>query len=402
MWWGTILRRCETRKPRYHRFQSVASRRYHQNRVRHGPIPTGTMSPASLDVLEVERYVGACLFSQNNRTKGGFGGPSPQRWAGGAPLISFAGYHRPNRSQSREEANHLAQLAVHTHGAPLILTKYYHHRRNKGPKTGNNINNNNNNVVQQTKVFENSSSRKQNSKGVDSVSVTSDESSGSQNSETCLPRIIKPRKRRKKDRKPVPHHSHPQVFNDPYSNQDPLLTNLPPYFPYLEPFQPSQDVPNLRDSTLDFLDASEIPKLHHSFEEVEEGEDVNQPQASTCQCRYCDPEGQIWDVDRSCYSPFLTPPKSFDFSSLFPSSLSHTPSIFDNLQSQLAGLSLGEDKPAFSRSTSSSSTSSFSSTGDLEVSTEIVTSPNGHRDLEIKFWLSGNADSKSTNADKPG
>ena len=37
---------------------------------------------------------------------------------------------------------------------------------------------------------------------IDSLSIASDESSGSNNSENSLPRIIKPRKRRKKDRKP--------------------------------------------------------------------------------------------------------------------------------------------------------------------------------------------------------
>ena len=38
---------------------------------------------------------------------------------------------------------------------------------------------------------------------IDSLSIASDESSGSNNSENSLPRIIKPRKRRKKDRKPA-------------------------------------------------------------------------------------------------------------------------------------------------------------------------------------------------------
>ncbi|XP_066246287.1 uncharacterized protein [Euwallacea similis] len=391
------------------------------------------MSPASLDALEIERYIGACLFSQNhpkNFTKdrdsfprspvysqNGFvnfqNGPSAERWAGGAPLISFAGCHRGNRRQNHDETSanhHLAQLAVHTQGAPLILTKYYHHRKHRANKSGN--------VVQQTKIFENSNNRKpcpdsvsegsSNSiKGVDSVSVTSDESSASQNSETCLPRIIKPRKRRKKDRKPLPHINRSHHLNQSGDNTNipdqTSLANLSPYFPYFEPFELFQNS-HVNDEasstqTFDFLgEISETPKLHHSFEEVEEGQDVNGNQpVSTCQCRYCDPEGQIWDVDRSCYSPFLTPPKSFDFSSLF-SSFSSQPSIYDNLQSQLAELSLNDDdkhKPPFSRSTSSSSSSSFSSSGDLEVSTEIVTSPNGHRDLEIKFWLSGSVDSKS-------
>lgn len=323
------------------------------------------MSPAS----EVERYIGACLFSQNRAptfAKDRFYPNYPptfngEKWAGGAPLISFAGYHR--RPPRWENEEHLARLAVHTQGAPLILTKSFQHRKSKPAR---------NQAVQQTKVFENSASNQV--KSVDSVSVTSDESSGSQGSETCLPRIIKPRKRRKKERKPPVHL---QRQSDLGETAGVFLQFPPP----LDLYQPGED------KALDLLgDISEAPKLHHSFDEVEEGQDVNQP-VSTCQCRYCDPEGQIWDVDRSCYSPFLTPPKSFDFSSLFAS-----PPV-DGFLNRFSQLSLAE-KPAFSRSASTSSSSS-SSTGDLEVSTEIVTSLNGHRDLEIKFWLSGSVDSKS-------
>ncbi|ENN78625.1 hypothetical protein YQE_04929, partial [Dendroctonus ponderosae] len=369
------------------------------------------MSPASLDALEVERYIGACLFSQNRSpnfakdrfyASNGYLNYPPtfngEKWAGGAPLISFAGYHRrPQRWDNEEAANqHLARLAVHTQGAPLILTKSFQHRKSKPAR---------NHVVQQTKVFENSTSRTSNQvnggslKSVDSVSVTSDESSGSQGSETCLPRIIKPRKRRKKERKPPVHLNRSGQLQSDLGAADVeaagVLLNFPP-FPYLEAldlYQPGgHKSADDEEKALDlFGDISEAPKLHHSFDEVEEGQDVNQP-VSTCQCRYCDPEGQIWDVDRSCYSPFLTPPKSFDFSTLFSSSPSG--SFFN----RFSELSLTE-KPAFSRSASSSSSSSsassFSSTGDLEVSTEIVTSLNGHRDLEIKFWLSGSVDSKS-------
>ncbi|CAG9765295.1 unnamed protein product [Ceutorhynchus assimilis] len=350
------------------------------------------MSPASLDALEVERYIGACLFSQNRSkhfTKNNvypkspmYNGyvnfqncPSPvEGWAGGAPLISFAGHQRGNRRQKYDENNHLAQLAVHTQGAPLILSKCYNHRKTKPQR---------NNVIQQTKVFENTNHRRFSSNknqdpvnecsngALDCFSVTSDESSGSQNSETCLPRIIKPRKRRKKDRKPT--HL-PRLYNqDPMNNAS---TN--------EDNKPSIDETKLNDLIGD--SSSEDPKLHHSFEEVEEVKDVNGNQpVSTCQCRYCDPEGQIWDVDRSCYSPFLTPPTKtlFDFSNLLSQS--------SELPFKFSELSLKEEKVPFSRSASSSSTSS----GDLEVSTEIVTSLNGHRDLEIKFWLNGALDAKN-------
>ncbi|XP_050300490.1 uncharacterized protein LOC126739008 [Anthonomus grandis grandis] len=317
------------------------------------------MSPASCDALEVERYIGACLFTKHHRNyhnKNVSGYVNYQEaWAGGAPLISFNNNHRrPVQRYVRDEQ--LAQLAQHTQGAPLIVTKNHN----------NNFRGRNSYVPQQTKVFENSKRLQVNKKGpqVDTASVTSDESYGSQNSEPCLPRILKPRKRRKKDRKPLN-----RSYND---HQYPSHQ----YLPYVEP------PPSYSD------DSSEVPKLHHSFEEVEEVEDVNGNLPSTCQCRYCDPNCQIWDVDRSCYSPFLTPPtKSFEFSNLLQSS----PDLPYGLSNELSRLSLKESwenphKPVFSRS---SSNSSSSCSGDLEVSTEIVTSPNGHRDIEIKFWLSG-------------
>ncbi|KAL1492035.1 hypothetical protein ABEB36_012539 [Hypothenemus hampei] len=362
------------------------------------------MSPASLDALEVERYVGACLISQN-RSKNSptpFGYPASfqncpsERWAGGAPLISFAGYHHHRR---RGGGHHLAQLAQ---GAPLIVTKSFQHRRMQGKPAKN--------LVQQTKVYENSNNK---SKGVDCVSVTSDESfssssvssAGSQSSETCLPRIIKPRKRRKKDRKPPPPHlNRPENYDFSSSievDRVPPSSNFilqSPFFDFYHPL--TNENVNVSYSDPQLSDNSESPRLHHSFEEVEESEDVNGNQpASTCQCRYCDPEGQIWDVDRNCYSPFLTSPQKFDFNFSPPPLGEH---LYDNLRRQMADLNLGENKRPvpFARSASSSSTSSFSSSGDLEVSTEIVTSPNGHRDIEIKFWLSGSVDSKSTNNNK--
>lgn len=404
---------------------------------RYGIERTNTMSPASLDASEVERYIGACLFSQNRSKYFGKSNnafqrahiypqngyvnfqncPSVQRWAGGAPLISFAGHHRGSRIQIHEDLsnNHLARLAVHTQGAPLILAKSYNHRKNKPQKN----NQPSINVVQQTKVFENSNNKKHfktyeptedttSAKGVDSISVTSDESCGSQSSETCLPRIIKPRKRRKKDRKPPTHlnnshHIQDEISRDSFiSDVDSSSSaNISPYLPFLESIKAYQSSLKLDKSKqcFDLLgDISETPKLHHSFEEVEEVKDVNGNQSvSTCQCRYCDPKGQIWDIDRSCYSPFLTPPKSFDFSSSLSSSyLSQSPDIY-NISHRLSMLSLKDEKykSSFSRSTSSSSTSSSSSSGDLEVSTEIVTSLNGHRDIEIKFWLSGAVESKT-------
>lgn len=289
------------------------------------------MSPASSGTLQVERYIGACLISsrksqqqQQQQQKynystdlyGYAGRFRCDGWAGGMPLISFA-----NQRCNKEDP--LVRLA----GAPLIQA----HRYRKKKKNEEN----NKKGASATKS--------------DAVSVTSDESA---NAENCLPRIIKPRKRRKKDRKPPPQR------------QDSFSTDSGSPEACYTPFAFEFRVPN--ESYHDAL--FDAPKLHHSFEEVEEARDVNGNQ-STCQCRYCDPSGLIWDVDRNCYSPFLTTPSS--------SSVTHTATKTKKfcLIHSLSSVSLDDDG---------------STKSDLEVSTEIVTSPNGHRDIEIKFFSQNN------------
>lgn len=294
------------------------------------------MSPASSGTLQVERYIGACLISsrksqQQQQQKfgypadlyGGYGRFRCDGWAGGMPLISFANSQRCNKEDP------LVRLA----GAPLIQA----HRYRKKKKSDDN-----------PKKGGASGGAKS-----DAVSVTSDESA---NAENCLPRIIKPRKRRKKDRKPPP----PQ-------RQDSFSTDSASPEACYAPFAFEFRVPN--ESYHDAL--FEAPKLHHSFEEVEEARDVNgnQPE-STCQCRYCDPSGLIWDVDRNCYSPFLTTPTS-PSTAAAPAAKTKKFCLIHSFSS----VSLDDDG---------------STKSDLEVSTEIVTSPNGHRDLEIKFFSQTN------------
>lgn len=350
------------------------------------------MSPASSGTLEVEKYIGACLISSQSRPKTAninsrevfyshrlpdvYPGSYPdgrfriQRWAGGMPLISFANNQKRNRDvKGEEQKNPLARLAVHTQGAPLILAKNFQ-RRNK-----------------QKKSFDNS---KKSTSVADTVSVTSDESSGSANSDNCLPRIIKPRKRRKKDRKPAILGRNHDGFSTDSASPD--IDSIPvsvlqTYTPFI--FDPHtyglvpETLPLVNQQQKhEFNNESETPQLHHSFEDVEESNDVDiNGNQTVCQCRYCDPAGQIWDVDRNCYSPFLTAPirnKSlFNFDNVLPNF-----STFEDedLVNGMSSVSLEEknDKKVVS--------------GDLEVSTEIVTSLNGHRDIEIKFFSSSSAD----------
>lgn len=404
------------------------------------------MSPASAGILEVERYIGACLISQNRKNRSAtttvnkvrnneyykernFIPPDVYRhqqhmnyhiqqcqdgWAGGMPLISFANHQRRLKKNDNDNNQNivddpLTRLAVHTKGAPLIVTKSYNHRKNKVHR-----NNNGNN---QTKIFENSNVKQQNNyqgqqhpqsnnASTDTVSVTSDESSVSNNSENCLPRIIKPRKRRKKDRKPplLARSFNQDGFstdsNSPdVDNSQSNILSLNQFVPFtFDLYGSSYKTPkpvSLIDRLYILGDISETPKLHHSFEDIEEpddAKDINDNQTS-CQCRYCDPAGQIWDVDKFCYSPFLTPPvtqtKSPNYSnfSLFNSNQDkeYSPSVSMNcLEHSMSSVSLEEEES--NKKIPPSRSSSSSSCRDLEVSTEIVTSLNGHRDLEIKFF----------------
>ncbi|CAH0553447.1 unnamed protein product [Brassicogethes aeneus] len=428
------------------------------------------MSPASSGNLEIERYIGACLISQNrSKSNNNHGGANKGRefyardplipdifpanyvnldgryrlqrcnsvdvWAGGMPLISFANNQRQRSrhlepqdglsGSQRVDDQHspLARLAVHTQGAPLILTKSYNHRKNKVNRNNNN-NGGQKNPPSQKLINHNKCQDVQNNGtgGVDAVSVASDESSGSANSENCLPRIIKPRKRRKKDRKP-PLLGRPlsqEGFSTDSASPDIDTSSVNLHRSFI-PFNFDNNNYSFRSVTVpdnialshminnnnsfvdryqNLHDTSETPNLHHSFEDIEEvddGKDINGNQTtSTCQCRYCDPSGQIWDVDRSCYSPFLTPPNNHNNAFQFNFNLGqhnyYTNPIKDEenycLVHSMSSVSLEEDN---NKSVQDKKVKHITS-GDLEVSTEIVTSLNGHRDLEIKFFSTHSAD----------
>lgn len=175
---------------------------------------------------------------------------SANGWAG-IPLISTA-QRRPgnnrkfNNAVSRtrslgtfDEEKSVSTLAMHAHGAPLIL------RYNRKPGAAKKEN--------PTRVEHPKQSH-----------VTDENHSASTNAnltgaptETCLPRIIKPRKRRKKDRKPV------------------VSTHAPS--PNNTKAQPQSKAP------------TDIVALNTSSN-------------SSCSCRICDPQGKIWafPLRRSC------------------------------------------------------------------------------------------------------
>lgn len=355
------------------------------------------MSPTSSGSFEVERYIGACLitsqnqgrqkkvfygeqhpqkifgYSNNNNNNVGAAGGGAENWAGGMPLFSYQQRWR------RDNYNPLSRLAEHTQGAPLILSNRYNNNNNNRKKFVPNRINPREKFYETLTNSNNHHHHHNNSVAPDSISVTSDESSGSNNSETCLPRIIKPRKRRKKDRKPPPHLLRPIIPPDSTSystdsspSPDLLDLDSPPIISFV-PYFSSAYLKN-KHETNEYADPT--PDLHHSFEDLKEDFDLNgnQAESTCCQCRYCDPTGQIWDIDRSCYSPYLTTP--IDKTAKDPSSI---------LLDCFSSLNLEDCNRAPAESTR-----------DLQVSTEIVTSLNGHRDLEIRFFSHNNNNNDRT------
>lgn len=104
-----------------------------------------------------------------------------------------------SRTQSlgRFDEQSISRMAIHAHGAPLISI---------GGRYGNNNNRKQikNNALRTLSLNEERSSfLKLQENEVKTMSNQIDENSNNNGGETCLPRIIKPRKRRKKDRKPT-------------------------------------------------------------------------------------------------------------------------------------------------------------------------------------------------------
>lgn len=351
-------------------------------------------------------------------------------------------------SQNDSDRSPLTRLAIHTQGAPLIQAGRYNNNSNNN-RSRNNVHN------QSTRVFRGEGVRwdpardaKTNSQvqgkdqpcgNTDSSSVASDESSG--NLENSLPRIIKPRKRRKKDRKPITGSStsNPtpsetsQYSREPESTTE---TSLKTFLPIrFEPNAIPAPIENKSDllsnnnhltsfndkQSEDLIDplasADEFPlgNLLDDDEDDSVSELSSCAPATLCQCRYCDPSGVIWDVDQRCYSPFLTPPSPSDkphFTTSIPlayspvsrsynrqisvvESPSHSPSHY-SFSGELATLlrrswsdpSSNKKPVKFQSPNSECRRDSRPSSPGLQVSSEIVTSPNGHRDIEIKFYSS--------------
>lgn len=497
------------------------------------------MSPASQGALEVERYIGSCLISSTVRpsmhkdfapkkhgySSKGYAGEQCQAqyatgWAG-TPLISMTSTPRRNSqqrsspspqshnqqlTQSKQQSNSeqqlapgqlqnskspLVRLAIHTQGAPLILTGRFHRAKTMNPNTANNAARcpasrngyDQNQRKLQTPAQLGPKEPPLNATNIDSLSVASDESSN--NSENSLPRIIKPRKRRKKDRKPMlanelnkqncPEESalttpavvEPAVVKTAttqcYESGHYRGQRRPGQMPKENSYGRLHSCPTSSQEVVDTRQ-QRYAYRHVQVKVLDDNRNVIVPLPvrqlkgyransnsnanphryesnvdecyGSCQCRYCEPSALIWDVDPTTYgsSQYLAPYPSRQLP-VFLSSYtchdqfyddSHHPGVCLHRDGSVAVLRrswsdpasyFSDDIPAPQRdvgvigdrgqsdlrttgawrpdvsspsSTSSSMLSGASTTGSqgLEVSTEIVTSPNGHRDLEIKFYSS--------------
>lgn len=336
---------------------------------------------------------------------------------GGTPVVGpppegkKKGRHFQNRAQptgkSEEETGPrtpLSRLAIHTQGAPLILSARCDNAR-KTRNRGQRGKNHRNDFAQRRSDKYKDENPNGRSGTSDCLSVASDESSGSGHSENCLPRIIKPRKRRKKDRKPAAPLTECPVPEETVSVSGETEKNAETN---AEGQHQTEEAPVSEDEL-------HGPKLHHSFEDVTESDPVSYTcSPSSCQCRYCDPSG-IWESADSVFSsPETRRPGSFRY--VTHSDLALRRSWSEPVPHPSSWWQQDVDRGKTS-STSPHRSNSFSesrsweqkksdetrweslkgcdidprSTSDykdqcLQVSTEIVTSPNGHRDIEIRFY----------------
>ncbi|CAK1541307.1 unnamed protein product [Leptosia nina] len=352
-----------------------------------------------------------------------YGVPHPNAWLG-APLISMTGRTQQTRNTP------ISKLAMHAQGAPLIIqnrhdrrkfTTFPEQRNHRTIGFSDHITRDNSDVSegsrprnQQQQPRPNRTSRNNNT---DAVSVASDESSGSTNSETMLPRIIKPRKRRKKDRKPNNIVSHdisnsglelgevdhcagtnmastPHVYEESYCREVSLPYRLEvKVLGYPDPMPETYKVAALGEA----LEATRFG--------MTEAVSPSESAVSSCQCRYCDPVGQIWDADSIAH--LLDESSSGDFA---PTKLEESMKVvgpmgrrgidtmlrrswsdpsarvperreINNIDT-LSAPNLYSLFPPSRRTSSPEPRSPLA----LEISSEIVTSMNGHRDLEIKLF----------------
>jgi hypothetical protein len=256
----------------------------------------------------------ANFYNQGNNNSqryqsGSYGGYSND-WAG-APLIkSGESRHKKlysSRSNGYEyDESSMSRLAKHTHGAPIIMSSRY---RSKSVKP------------MQPFGHENGNSRNYSANGF-AKAPSSDEAHNYDDSgyhangiQTCLPRIIKPRKRRKKDRKPIVGAAAASMENNPPTNPFTFASNQSSSA-FMQnvhannnsnAFHSNQMSDNFKrpappnESNLFFncdFDPSSVLPLPSSTSSspisLSNSSLSSSTNTSSCSCRLCDPNCKIW------------------------------------------------------------------------------------------------------------
>ncbi|XP_055922829.1 uncharacterized protein DDB_G0283357 [Eupeodes corollae] len=227
---------------------------------------------------------------QRKPTTGGHRHPPQQP----LPCNSLPMYNSNRDLHSNEyDLNPMTRLAMHTQGAPLLLTGSFNRNRLNCNRQLRPLNPNssegyppcgykpNNPIHQKTKENHISGVGVGVGGGVSAVSNAQSDSTAV----ACLPRIIKPRKRRKKDRKPLPNTNNFVKKIDHESNA----------------------CASKRDYPLNMVQHHTLPSSHMlGFDEFENRcnlkndepnhiSDAQDPATGyICFCRQCDPLSRIW------------------------------------------------------------------------------------------------------------
>jgi hypothetical protein len=193
-------------------------------------------------------------------------------------------------SRSEYDESSMSRLAKHAHGAPIIMQSPNRYRVKNGKSM---------------QTFE----HPRNTNGLSRVPSfdESNDDPGYHGNATCLPRIIKPRKRRKKDRKPVispaallENNSPPFTFTANQSpsgflhnvaNNNAAFSQMGENFKRPPPPQESSLFFNCDTSPPNVLPP---PSSTSSSPISLSNSSLSSTNTSSCSCRLCDPNCKIW------------------------------------------------------------------------------------------------------------
>lgn len=249
------------------------------------------------------------IYNQKNNKEqarhlnGSYG--NQNEWAG-VSIVKSSGDSRHKKIYSSRsngctyDESSMSRLAKHTHGAPIIMASRY---RSKSVK------------FVQSFAHENEKLRNRNSngfsKGPSSDEMHNYEDSGYLASGTCLPRIIKPRKRRKKDRKPIASASmennplSPFTFTSNQSNGFSQSINVNSNNSNSNSFQnninenfkrpaPPNDSNLFFNRNFDTSIVFPLPSSTSSSPISLSNSSLSSSSTSSCSCQLCDPNCKIW------------------------------------------------------------------------------------------------------------